>query len=102
MRGKPWRGKKINFISKYLTKGMDSEANIPAENTLKVLVSIEYIKKRKKNVENTPKRTRFSIWKRCASRKIAVLSTEDGLHQIANSTPQIVKFWNPSQTFNVV
>ena len=40
-------GKKINFISKYLNKRLDSEADILRRNALKVIVSIEYIKKEK-------------------------------------------------------
>jgi len=40
-------GKKLIFFSKYLRKGMDSEADIPAYNKLKVVVSVECIKKEK-------------------------------------------------------
>ena len=45
--GKIMAGKKINFILKYLKKGMDSEADIQRRNASKVIVSIECIKIKK-------------------------------------------------------
>ena len=39
-QGKIMAGNKINYISKYLKKGMDSEADIQGRNASKVIVSI--------------------------------------------------------------
>ena len=59
--GKTMAGKKINFISKYLKKEMDSEADIQRRNASKVIVSIECIKKKEINVEKHQKELLFLI-----------------------------------------